>query len=120
MKWLQKLLLCAFLFWASCTSSPEQKADEHSTFDRVKWDEAYDGEYLYREQMLQDLVDNHLLHGMKQDSVVLLLGQPDRTDNSHLFYRISQKKLGLFALQTKTLVIKFTKDSVLEWRKLHG
>lgn len=76
-------------------------------------------DYPYRKQMLDDLISNQQLKGLKKDSVFHLLGQPDRTDSNYLFYRISQKRIGFFPLQTRTLVIKFTNDTV-EWRKIHG
>lgn len=115
------ILIMVLLFLASCSSSDQKESTKvDNKFDKQKWAELYDSEFIYRQDMLDDLISNYLQHGMKQDSVMRLLGEPDRIDNGHLFYKISQKKLGFFPLATKTLVIKFKQDSTLEWRKVHG
>lgn len=80
------------------------------------------GQYLpYRNNMLNDLVYNQQLKGLKYNTVIDMLGQPNRTDNGHLFYTIDKKYFGNTAviLHTKTLVIKLGKDSTVEWRKIH-
>ena len=76
-------------------------------------------DYPYRNEMLKDLVYNVALKGSKKEEVIDLLGQPDRSDSSYLFYAIAQERIGFFPLHTKTLVIKLTKDSTVEWRKIH-
>lgn len=76
-------------------------------------------DYLYRNEMLKDLISNHSLKGLKKDELIDLLGPPDRIDSGYLFYMIAQKRLYFFPLHTKTLVIKLAKDSTVEWRKIH-
>ena len=110
------LLLLFFLSFFACKSKQE---DEHK-FDKVKWSTKSDSDYPYRDKMLKDLIDNVKLKGLKWNEVTYLLGQPDRTDSSYLFYRIKQKRIGFFPLSTKTLIIKLAKDSTVEWRKIHG
>lgn len=70
--------------------------------------------------MLDDLIDSVTLKGLRHDSLINLLGQPDRIENGHLFYNIHRKEIVSFTLSTKTFVIKLTKDSTVEWRKIHG
>ncbi len=88
-------------------------------FDKTKWSIKDATDYPYRDKMLNDLITNEKLKGLKKKEVIDLLGRPDRIDSSYLFYRIAQQRIGFFPLHTKTLVIKLTKDSTVEWRKIH-
>src|SRR5688572_25408591 len=89
-------------------------------FDPVKWKIKEGEDYPFREKMVKDLVYNVTLKGTKHEQLIQLLGPPDRVDSSYLFYRVFQKRINFFPLSTKTLVIKLTKDSTVEWRKIHG
>lgn len=59
------------------------------------------------------------LKGFKKDSVLQLLGQPNRTDTNYFFYIVDQRFLSdvPVPISTKSLVIKFVNDTV-EWRKI--
>jgi outer membrane protein assembly factor BamE (lipoprotein component of BamABCDE complex) len=109
-------LLLFFLCFLACKNVKQNKDEQ---FDRDKWATKNELDYPYRDQMIKDLIANQKLHGLKKDEVVHLLGEPDRTDNGHLFYLIKQDRLGYFPLHTKTLVIKLNRDSAVEWRKIH-
>lgn len=76
-------------------------------------------DYPYRDNMLKDLLAKDTLHRVKKDSLLSLLGSPDRRDSNYLFYMIAQRRLGVLPLHTKTMVIKLTKDSAVEWVKIH-
>ena len=102
------------LVFIACKSKKES-----AMFDPEKWAETKDMNYPHRDKMLDDLIKKHLLHGIKRSEVLNLLGAPNRTDSLYLFYTIAQERMGFLPLHTKTLVIKLTKDSVLEWRKIH-
>ena len=90
-------------------------------FDKTKWLIQEEKKYPYRNRMLKDLLDHQKLHGLKKAQVIDLLGQPNRTDTGYLFYTVDQKFFAntTFPLHVKTLVIKFGKDSLVEWRKIH-
>ncbi len=110
------LLYLLTVFFLACNKDGQR----HSVkFDKTKWAIKQDPDYPYRNKMISDFMTNYKLHDLKKDSVVQLLGLPDRTDNGFLFYRIAQQRLGIFPLHTKTLVIKLAKDSTVEWRKIH-
>ena len=115
---VRKLLVIFLLCFVGCKSKNIQQNEK---FDRIKWATKQDREYPYRDKMLTDLMTNYELHGIKIDSVPKLLGPPNRTDNGHPFYLVVQKYFPntSFPLHTKTLVIKLTKDSTVEWRKIH-
>lgn len=111
-----------FIFSCSCNSN-DRHADTNAVqekFDKTKWATKQEEDYPYRSDMLEDLISNQTLKGLKKAELLDFLGAPDRTDSSYLFYRISQKRISRFPLSTKTLVIKLAKDSTVEWRKVHG
>ena len=93
--------------------------ESESTFDRAKWMIKDDHHYPFRDSLLTGLLNNHTLDSLTKAEVIDLLGSPTRTDNNYLFYRISQKRLGLWPLHTKTLVIKFVDDNSIEWIRIH-
>ena len=101
-----------------CLSCHHAKQPEKETFDKTKWAIKVDADYPYRDKMLTNLM-TYELHGIKQDSILKLLGTPDNVDTDYIFYNIAQERMSGFTLHTKTLVIKFKKDSTLEWRKIH-
>lgn len=102
----------------ACTSKDD---NSKLKFNHIKWQVKEEMKYTYRDRMLDDLIANVPLKGMKRDAVLNLLGEPNRTDSSYLFYTVDQKFLvQFFPLSTKTLVIKFKEDGTVEWRKIHG
>ena len=105
-------LICCF----SCKNKTNENAPEK--FDKRKWTIEENNKYPYRDKMLNDLVYNIKLKGFKKDSVISLLGKPNRTDTNYLFYLVNQDLLGnVLPFNTKFLVIKFKNDTV-EWRKI--
>lgn len=88
-------------------------------FDKSKWMAKDDHHYIYRDIMLTIIIDNQLLDSLNENEILDLLGEPDRIDNNHLFYMIAQKRLGLWPLHTKTMVIKLKDDGELEWMRIH-
>lgn len=88
-------------------------------FDKDQWNQKKDMDYIYRDKMLNDLIENVRLKGLNQAEIIALLGEPQRTDNGHLFYPISSKHIGLWTFHAKTLVIKLDENGLVEWRKIH-
>jgi hypothetical protein len=117
------IFLLPFLLFTGSCSDNSKRADKNvnpEKFDKNKWSLQGGDDYPYRGQMLDDLVYNVKLKGLKKAELINLLGEPDRSDSSYLFYKVSQKRIGFFPLQTRTLVIKLKSDSTVEWRKIHG
>lgn len=111
------LLIC--IFSISCKNKKVE--NEQLKFDKVRWSVKQDEAYPYRNNMLKDFIDNYTIKGLSYNQIISMLGQPDRIENGHLYYSVYKKYLGNFPvpLNTKTLVVKLTKDSTVEWRKIH-
>ena len=112
------------LFCLACkdTGDTKQLVDEIAevvTFDSVQWRTQDGHTYPYREAMLDDLVYNSDYRKLKKDEVLKWLGEPTRVDGNFLFYRIKDRRIGLWTLHAKTLVIKFYENDYIEWMKIH-
>jgi hypothetical protein len=109
-----KLFLPLLLFCSACsnkndTSKPDIK------FERTKWDTKDNVGYPYRKQMANDLLNNYKWAGIKKDSVIKLLGEPDEIeDNTFMIYDYHQNSLGLFEFSGKSLVFELTADSTVK------
>lgn len=107
----------------SCNNEPSSNADTNTTeikFDQTKWMIKAGEDYPYRSQMLKDLMDSKRLKGLKNTEVLEILGDPSRRNENYMYYRVSQQRIGMFPLSTKTLVIELTADSMVNWVKVHG
>lgn len=91
-------------------------------FDKSKWNERFDGFYEYRENMVQDLMENHLEKGMELKKVFELLGEPGNYQNQEekeIIYEIMEDYgWNIDPMETKELYIKFDKDSIVTQFKL--
>jgi hypothetical protein len=117
------LLLCCF----ACKNDSEEKSASTESeapleipFDKAKWVEMEDEDYIFRAQMLNEVLYNDTIRTLKEAEIIALLGEPDRVNDGHLYYTVVQKRLGAWPLSTKSLVIKFKKDGTIEWIKTHG
>ena len=92
-------------------------------FDKVKWLTKDDMEYLYRDKMLEDLITNYKLKGIKYIEVVKSLGQPQFSDNTSLSYEVIVHYNGIDPDYTKSFELLFNRDSIIteykvnEWKK---
>jgi hypothetical protein len=107
------------IFYSCNTNGKQADKNNQVKFDKTKWQLKEDDAYPYRNEMLDDLIKNVTLKGLKKVEVLDLLGPPTRVDADYLFYTIDQPKIGIVTLSNKSLVIKLTKDSTVEWRKIH-
>lgn len=93
-------------------------------FDKLKWNQKTDGFYLYREKMVKNLMSNHLHKGMSYNKVQNLLGLPENysdLEENTIAYRIMEDYgWNIDPVETKTLRIEFTKDSiVIDYKLVH-
>jgi hypothetical protein len=111
LKWLLPLFiigliglsLISFIYEANVL---QMKRENGVIFDRTKWKSKNDEGYVYRNEMLKDLMTSNKLNKLKKTEIIDLLGEPDRIDSAYLFYKVMQQRIGSFPLHTVTLVIK--------------
>jgi len=121
-RFLSILLLLGFL--ACNTENGDNSASDDGTeteikFDKAKWSTKENKDYPFRESMLNDILYNDSLRTLEKFEIVELLGKPDRINNEYLYYTINQKRIGFWPVHTKTLVIKFSEDNLIDWMKIH-
>lgn len=91
-------------------------------FDSIKWYEDPYSFYPYRKNMVNDLMKNHLKEGMTYKQLTDLIGQPENIANlnsNSVAYSILEKHgLNIDPVETKTLIIELTKDSLVRNYKL--
>ena len=128
-----KYWLLLFIACSACKSekhtdiaplqSIQEARDNISTttlpFDKSLWLEKNEDRYTHRVNMYKPLVFDGQLKGLSKDSIYTMLGEPDRVDNGHLFYLISQRRAGLIILHTTTMVIKLNDQESVDWVKIH-
>ena len=115
-----KLLLVLLLFCSACGNKDDHAGKDHIKFDKTKWNEKNDGNYTYRKQMVNDLLNNYQWVGVKQDSVIHMLGQPDYIEEGYLIYNY-EKKLFLGGLGTtiEAVVFELARDSTVKVARLN-
>jgi len=92
---------------------------QESKFDEAKWKTKKNLDFPFRDKMLKDLMTDPQFRQFKKDELTKLLGDADRIDANYHFYTIDQKRIGLWPLHTKTLVIKFFENDSIQWMKIH-
>src|ERR1700761_2676227 len=115
-------LLLAFVTFNGCTYHSEQ-----IKFNRAQWDDGDIEIYPYRDAMLNDLLTNYHLKGMRYKDMTKLLGEPNRWENVNIdspYYTINTDYgHDIDPVYTKALTIYLNKDSIIttykikEWRK---
>ena len=115
-----RLLFLSLLFacFACSTGEGEQSTEDQTTFDKTLWNTREGIDYPYRDQMVNDVLYNDTVRDLSKQQLINLLGDPDRIQEGHLYYTVSQKRLFNWPLHTKTLVVKLSDDKI-EWIKLH-
>jgi hypothetical protein len=100
--------------------------DRQIKFDKGKWNDQIDPLFpsSYRSRMIDDLITNYKLIGLKYSRLIELLGVPDMKDDTSLSYKIVvDYGHGVDPVYAKNLDFSFSKDSVIisfkidEWKK---
>ena len=97
----------------------EEAVDEIS-FDRKKWMEKEGSSYSFRNQMVRDVLYNDTIRTLNKQELIQLLGEPSKTVNRHMYYDISKKRLGLWTVKARSLVVKVDSLEAIEWIKLYN
>lgn len=116
---MRLIFLCCLIiliYFSSCQAK----------FDKVKWRtrEYTEAPPEGRKRMLNDLITNYKLKGLKKSELVDLLGEPNYGDDSMISYLIEEDYgTDIDPIYTKFLQFTFNKDSIIEgfrvdeWKK---
>jgi len=93
-------------------------------FEKTKWNERFDGFYEYRENMVNDLMENHLRKGMSYSELTELIGIPTNYANlesNEIAYEIMvDYHWNIDPMEGKDLYFKLDNDStVINFRIEH-
>jgi uncharacterized membrane protein len=97
--------------------------DHNIKFEKSGWLETDDPDgYANRENMLNDLISNHKLKGLKYSEIIDLLGPPENYENKNsniISYNIVLDfGHDIDPVYTKDLDLEFSKDSIVQDFKL--
>lgn len=115
------LLLCCYACSDDKTSESDpqiQDSESELKFEKSRWSSKDGRDYPFRDQMLSGLIYNDTVRTLNKSEILELLGEPERSSEGHLYYMVAQKRIGSWPLHTKSLVIKFSSDTI-EWMKIH-
>ena len=87
-------------------------------FDRDKWNEGDGLTFSYREGMVDDLLKNNKLKGLKYQDVVHLLHRPQQSDRAQMTYEITEIYKPGKPRYVKQLILSM-KDSVVTDVKIY-
>lgn len=88
-------------------------------FDKSGWNSKNDIVYDYRENMLNDLIENHKVTGLKYSDLIDLLGPPDSKDSVSISYQISIDYGTIDPVAGKDFILRYNKDSIIESFKVN-
>lgn len=121
MKIITKTTFLIVLFLLSNCGKPDVE------FNKQQWGEKFDGFYKNRENMLNDLLKNHLKKGMKYKNVKNLIGEPQNygthINNTIVYTVMEDYGWDIDPVEAKILIITLSKDSLVEkyeiqhWKK---
>lgn len=108
-----KWFLLLMVICASCNKKKNVPLPDIK-FERAKWEIKGELNYTYRKQMINDLLTNYQWPGLKKDSVLKILGNPDGIEEDvFMLYHYDQKYIGSFVLSTKSFVVQLAPDSTV-------
>ncbi|RYY36129.1 MAG: hypothetical protein EOP46_07550 [Sphingobacteriaceae bacterium] len=105
---ISKAVLIVISFTALLISACSKK----QKFDRTLWKDGDGIEFKYRNNMLDDLLQNHKIKGQTWKQVIDTLGRPQGIKGLTTYYDIDIKYDGYPPSYIKRLFIDFNKDSV--------
>lgn len=115
------------LFCLSCANVenknpiPEHKVNKtDSLFTQAKWNSKIGERYDHREFIVKDILYNDTIRKLNKNEIIKLLGNPNRINNNHYYYLISEKTVFFLTMSAKYLVFKFTDQDKIEWIKMHN
>lgn len=105
-----------------CKTEPAENPDANKNrhpFNKEKWSTKDGEDYPYRKEMFHTIVYNDTIRTLNKEEITTLLGPPDRSQDNHFYYRITQTQLSNWPLHTTSMVIKFSEADSVVWIKIH-
>lgn len=112
------LLACILCVFWGCKPDP-RVTGEPLPFDQAQWITKEGQDYPYRERMVHAVLYSDTLRKLQKQELLERLGNPDREQEGHLYYTISQNRLGFWTLNQRSIVIKLNDENGVEWIKLY-
>ena len=109
--------ICFILCLTGCQS--DTKVPQRP-FNQKEWLEKEGKDYPNRPAMLEAVIYSDSLRTLNKSQLLETLGPPDYERENHLYYRISESRLGFWTLKTQSIVIKISNEGIVEWIKTHG
>jgi hypothetical protein len=90
----------------------------HSKFDRDDWNDGDGLTFAYRAGMVDDLLQNYKLKGLKYQEAIHLLHRPQQSDKTQMLYEILEVRKPGEPYHVKQLILSL-KDSVVTDAKIY-
>lgn len=90
----------------------------HQKFDSENWNDGDGLSFSYRANMLDDLLQNYKLKGLKYQEVIHLLHRPQQSNQSQMVYEIEELNKPGKPRYVKQLILSL-KDSVVTDAKIY-
>lgn len=114
------LVLIAVAISCKNNQSDQEIQTEAIQIDAEKWSIKEGEDYPFRSLMVDDILYTDKIRKLEKEKILDILGEPNREQDNHLYYKISEKKMGPLTLSASFIVIKLTENGSVEWIKLHG
>ena len=111
--------LLTLLSLCCCNLFPE-RLYARQNFDSSRWKAYGDSADNRRYEMLDDLLNHHLIKGMTTTEVVDLLGTPEKQSDSGLYYNCGLPKDAFFFIDPVILWITMKDGRVVSWKYGEG
>lgn len=119
-------IIFLFIYCFACNIDDKNittnKSKHHKTtiaFNKGKWKIKNGNKYPFRDQMFHDIIYNDSIRSLNKEQLTQLLGAPDYTRTTYLYYRIKETFIGNWPIKTKTMVIKLKEGKSIDWIKIH-
>lgn len=115
---LRIIFLFFVMVFVACSNKKGEENKTPARFDKKLWAIQDGVDHPYRDAMVMDLISDKKLTGLKEDSLLKLIGPPNRSDTNYRFYIVKQKRWGMWPISTKSLVIELNEDSTVRTARI--
>jgi hypothetical protein len=114
MSMFNKKIIILFSLLVACLTA----CKHHTKFTREDWDYGDGLEFPFRNNMVDDLLQNHKLKGLKYQEVIHLLHRPQLSNANEMIYEIEEITKKGKTTYVKKLILSL-KDSVVTDAKIY-